>query len=489
MSSSSEGNLEIEVRIEGDGAVAKVLIPRDFPKQTLDASQLAAVVRQRGVSIDATVEARLQQIIQAFRDESDQLEHVIAESIPAVNGQDGRLEWVEGFDPATESRAENTPDDSDAISYYNRVVYIRVTEGSHVATLHEPTEGEDGRDVTGRTIKARPGKRCDVRIDPSVTVEANGRIIAQLDGVLQCEGGLLKLSRLFEVNGYVDFSTGNIDFDGTVNVQQGVRDRFEVKATEDIIVGGLIEAATIRSGRHFDCRQGMAAKDRGQLLVGGDANAGYLNGVRGHIKGNLTIRRELINCELVIGGDLICEQGAIIGGSIAVAGSIRAGVLGSPAGTPSVIVLGTGPLLSDHIRKLKGLAKQLKEQLRAQKSKYDALSAAGKSLRPSEKERLTELSFEISETEQKLDACEAEHAQITQTIDRESGSGAVDIRVSKVIHSRVCLRMNNHEVTFDAPLKGPVTIGSDEQDQPQFRQGDGPIQPLTEVAKIRNRAA
>lgn len=103
--------------------------------------------------------------------------------------------------------------------------------------------------------------------------------------------------------------------------------------------------------------------------------------------------------------------------------------------------------------------------------------------------RLTALSSEISETEQKLDACEAEHTQVGQTIDGESGSGAVDVRVSKVIHSRVCLRMNNHEVTFDAPLKGPVTIGSDEQDQPQFRQGDGPIQALTEVAKIRNRAA
>ncbi len=65
MSSSSEDNREIEVRIEGDGAVAKVIIPRDFPKQTLDASQLAAVVQQRGVSIDATVETRLQQIVQA----------------------------------------------------------------------------------------------------------------------------------------------------------------------------------------------------------------------------------------------------------------------------------------------------------------------------------------------------------------------------------------------------------------------------------------
>ena len=197
----------------------------------------------------------------------------------------------------------------------------------------------------------------------------------------------------------------------------------------------------------------------------------------------------MINCELVIGGDLICEQGAIIGGSVAVAGSIRAGVLGSPAGTPSVIVLGTGPLLSDHIRKLKGLAKQLREQLQVQKRKLDVLSAPGKKLRPSEKVRLTALSSEISETEQQLDACEAEHTQVRQTIDGESSSGAVDVRVSKVIHSRVCLRMNNHEVRFDAPLKGPVTIGTDEQDQPQFRQGDGPNQALTEVAKIRNRAA
>ena len=138
---------------------------------------------------------------------------------------------------------------------------------------------------------------------------------------------------MLEVRDAIDISTGNIEFHGTVIVRDGVRDRFEVKATEDIIVDGLIEAATINCGRNFTCRRGMAAKGQGQLVVDGDAVVGYLNNVKGRIKGNLTVQREMINCDLVIGGDLICDQGTVIGGNVVVRGSVRVAALGSKAET------------------------------------------------------------------------------------------------------------------------------------------------------------
>ena len=248
MSSGSQQSA-IEVTIDEGGSVAKVFIPDDFDPGLLDAALLAKLVQKRGIAVNSAVEAQLLRVAKTFRDEPSRLEQVIARSTAAIDGQDGRLEWVEGFDPTASPAAAVSQDDTDVVDYYNQVGYVRVANGSHVATLHEPTLGEDGRDVTGRTIRAKPGRRYDVKIDPSLGLDGSGRVIAQVDGILEYQHGVLRVSRVFEVRGSIDFSTGNIDFDGTVIVRDGVRDRFEVKAMEDIIVDGLIEAATINCGR------------------------------------------------------------------------------------------------------------------------------------------------------------------------------------------------------------------------------------------------
>ncbi len=432
MSSGSQQSA-IEVTIEEGGAVATLVIPDGFDPALLDAALLANLVQKRGIAINSAVEAQLMQVVKTFRDEPGRLEQVIARSTAAIDGQDGRLEWVEGFDPTASPEAAVSQDDTDVVDYYNQVGYVRVAKGSHVASLHEPTPGEAGCDVTGRTIKASPGRRLNVKIDPSLNLDETGRVIAQVDGIMEYQHGVLRVNRVFEVGGSIDFSTGNIDFDGTVIVRDGVRDRFEVKATEDLIVDGLIEAATINCGRNFTCRRGMAAKGQGQLVVDGDAVVGYLNNVKGRIKGNLTVQRELINCDLVIDGDLICDQGTVIGGNVSVSGSVRVAALGSKGGTSTSLILDPTAL-----------------------------------------------------PRTKLEACEDERAECMQKMSEGS---AVELLIHKGIYPGVCLKIGNAEVRFGVALKGPIKIGRDEHQRLYLREGDGPIRPLSTLAKIVDRAA
>ena len=431
--SSGSHQSAIEVTIEERGSVAKVVIPDDFDPALLDAALLATLVLKRGIAVDSAVEAQLLRVARTFREEPSRLEQVIARSTAAIDGQDGSIEWMEGLDPTTRPAVAVGQDDADVVDYYNQVGYVRVAKGSHVATLHEPTLGEDGRDVTGRTIKAKPGRRNDVKIDPSLSPDGSGRVIAGVDGILEYQHGVLRVSRVFEVRDAIDFSTGNIDFDGTVIVRDGVRDRFEVKATKDIIVDGLIEAATINCGRNFTCPRGMAAKGQGQLVVDGDAVVGYLNNVKGRIKGSLTVQRELINCDLVIGGDLICDQGTVIGGIVAVSGSVRVAVLGSNAERSTSLIL-------------------------------DPTTLPGTT----------------------LEACEDERAECVQKMSEDS---AVDVQIHKVIHPGVCITIGDVEVSFGVALKGPIKIGRDAHQRLYFREGNGPTRPLNILAKIVDRAA
>jgi uncharacterized protein (DUF342 family) len=426
--SSDPEHPALEVKINEGASVAKVIVPDGFDPALLDAALLAKLVGQCGIVIDSAVETRLLKIVEAFRHEAKRLEQVIARWTAPVNGEDGTLEWMKGFDPTAGPTAAVPQDDSGAVDYYNQVSYVRAAEGAHVATIHEPTPGEDGLDVTGRTIKARPGRRCDVKINSGLDVDGSGRVIAQVDGILEYKHGVLTVSRLFEIRGAVDFGTGNVDFDGTVIVREGVRDRFKLKATEDIIVDGLIEAATINCGRNFTCHQGIAGKGRGQLDVDGDAVAGYLDDVKGHVKGNLTVQRELVNCELVIGGNLICDKGRVIGGSVAVSGSVQVAALGSNAERETTLIL----------------------------------------------------------TEPTPEACENEG---TEPLQKMSEVSAVDVLIHKAIYPGVSMKIGDVEVKFEVALKGPIRIGRDENQRLSFREGDGSSRPLDAVAKIVNPAA
>jgi uncharacterized protein (DUF342 family) len=418
----------IEVKINEEASVAKVIVPDGFDPALLEATLLAKLVERCGIPIDSVVESHLLKIVETFRHEPKRLEKVIARSTAPVDGEDGTLEWMEGFDPAAGPAAAVTQDESGAVDYYNQVSYVRVAEGAHVATVHEPTPGEDGLDVTGRTIRARPGRKCDVKIDSGLDVDGSGRVIAQVDGILEYEHGVLTVSRLFEIRGAVDFGTGNVDFDGTVVVREGIRDRFELKATEDIVVDGLIEAATINCGRKFTCHQGMAGKGRGQLDVGGDAVAGYLDDVKGCIKGNLTVQREMVNCELVIGGNLICDKGRVIGGSVAVSGRVQVAALGSNAERATTLIL-------------------------------------------------SERTPEGGESE----GAESPH--------KMSEAGVVDVLIHKAIYPGVTMKIGDVELKFEVALKGPIRIGRDENQRLYFSEGDGSPRPLDAVARIIDRAA
>ena len=478
----------VSVRLEGSASEARVIITERCDPASLSVQILGALLRQHDVEVGEAVEERLAKIVEAYRAERKPCEEIVAKATPAVHGRDGVFAWVTGFDPTSAHSADREKEASadDAVDFYSQGSYITVGAGTQIATLRPPTDGTDGRDVVGGVSKARPGKPVDIKIDASLRVDEKGCVIAEIDGLLQFHRAEVKVSPVLEVAEFVDFSTGNIDFDGSVLIRQGVRDRFVVKATRDVIIHGLVEAATIVCGGNFECRRGIAAKDRGQLVVEGDADVGFLNNVRGQIKGHLTIRREIINCDLVIGQNLRCERGAIIGGTTAITGSLRAMTLGSEAEIATVIVLGSVPLLTVKLNQLKKECPEWQEQLERFRYEQNQLSSGRGPVGPEQQERLTELNFEISDLERKLDEADQERARIEQEIVTQC---KVEVGIEKIIYPKVRFQAGGANFIFTQTLKGPAKIGWNERKQLVFRQGDGRVRLLSEAAQERPLAA
>ncbi len=67
--------------------------------------------------------------------------------------------------------------------------------------------------------------------------------------------------------------------------------------------------------------------------------------------------------------------------------------------------------------------------------------------------------------------------------------GKVEILIEKIIYPKVRFHAGDANFTFTEPLKGPATIGWNERKQLVFRQGDGRVRLLRDVAQERPLAA
>jgi uncharacterized protein (DUF342 family) len=480
------------VRVLDNGRRAVLEIPPGAAAELAAVDALLGLARERGVLVDAPLESRVRALLQAHlsRAEGDMsdIEGVIAEWTPPVHGEPARIDWAPGFEPTGEvaGDGDDSAGEPEGVDHYNRIKRIKVAEGQVVGRLVPPGDGVDGCDVCGRSVRANRGRKLALQPDGSVQVEADGSIRALKDGVLSLARLKIAVVDALEVEGFVDFSTGNIDFVGSVRVKDGVRDNFTVKATGDVAIGGLVEAADLLVGGDCSCPRGVAARGSGHLLVDGSMEAAYLNGVVGRIRGGLRIEREIVGCELLVGGDVDADRASIVGGTLIVGGALRAMSIGTEAGAKTIVRIGGMPLELAKAARINELAKELAKRVAPlEERQYDITSKGGKAT-AAEKESLTELAFEIAEVRRRLQLLELKRVEL---LVAAGSARVVKVDVARAIHAGTILLVGNREARISSTLRGPLTLGWDENRNLQFRVSGGRVQELRDVASVRELAA
>lgn len=485
------------VRLPEGGAIAVLEIPADAADEITTPEALIGLVRERGVLLDREVETAIRALVDEYISRkaadpatSDPTTGIIARAQPAVDGRAASITWAEEFAsnneaPAAE-QAEASSETADAVDHYNRVRRHKVAAGQVLGVLHAPEDGVDGRDVCGRTIAARRGRKLALQPDESVQIEADGTIRALKDGVLSLARLRIAVVDKLDVAGAVDFSTGNIDFVGSVRVNDGVRDNFTLRATGDVEVHGMVEAADVIVGGDFQCIRGVAARSNGHLLVDGSVESAYLNGVRGRVRGSVDVDREIVGCELVVGGDLRVARGALVGGLTVVGGAVHAAALGTEGGAKTTLRVGGLPFELARAARIASVVKDLSKQVAPLEERQFEITNRGSKATAVEKESLTELAFEIAEVRRRIRLLEEERSALLVDVGQRR---TVDVRILKAIHAGVTLLVGNREARFTKPLRGPVRIGWDESRNLQFQPSGGRVQDLSDVASVREIAA
>ncbi len=306
----------------------------------------------------------------------------IAFGVPPERGEDGRIEY--GFD--TEQKEESfriLPDGR--IDYHASKNIIMVEKGQFLARIIGPTVGKQGIDVFGNHIPGESGLPATLTPGRGVKKSEDGsEFVAECSGSVILNGSVIEVVNTYIVNGDVDYSTGNIVFNGNVVINGIVPDGFEVKAEGDVIVAKIVEAAKIEAGRDVIIKGGVQGKGKGLISAGRDVRIGYAQNARLEAQGNIYIDNFAINSYIFTCRYLIMKEkrGSVIGGEIVAQRGIEVKSLGSESGVKTFVEVGSNYLMlrkkaeldkaigfcEENIAKIEGVLKTLHTRIKEGKN-------------------------------------------------------------------------------------------------------------------------
>lgn len=473
---------DIKLIINDDATQVQMILPPAFGQQEMARQICHAKLREAKIEITEAVVKAVDQLIAQSKNtpatpESEPIRGVVALAQLPTHGIDGKVEWnIE--DKKERPKHEDVPPDQ-ARNYYEDSIYTTVDTGFCVGILYQPTVGADGRDVFGKTINARDGKPFDLHFDETIMCDAKGKLITQQEGVLVRSKQSICVRKIIEVNGYVDFSTGNIDFTGDVVVHEGVRDNFIIKVGGNVTVEGLIEAANIITGKDLNANGGMAGREQGTVDIGHDLHAKYLDSVSGKVHGNLCVERETLNCKLTVLGDVDSKTGSILGGQLVIGGKVNIDTVGSDANVRTELVIGSVPALDPILAQLNEFMHELSDKRKKFAEEQEIISRAGKRLTADMKERQTEVMFELMTIDTPLNKAKDAHFRVNA---RAEELRTVDVTVRRMLYAGTILTVMGTCYKVRIDVRGVVHIFKDAKNEICFRQGEGKPKLLASIA-------
>ncbi len=476
----------VTVQISSDHLLAELLIAPGVTHSELTEVFLQSILDERSIQTSIQSSTAIKEVIESHAENPDKpLKATVATGTPAVDGIDGGIELDEKvqaqLDQINHNKKDASEEDAETIDFYSQSSFVIVTKGQLLGRIIPPAPGTDGTDVCGKSIPAKPGRACPIALE-NCDLKQDQAIMAKSAGALSLTKTSLRIDAILEISKYVDFSTGNVDFPGSVTIQKGVRDNFIVKAGETIQVFGLVEAATLCAAKDVILSQGMAAKEKGSITTGRNLEAKYIDNVECQIQTNLCIQKEINNCNPTVAGEILSSTCRLIGGETRVAGTCELGQIGSDAGTPTFLHIGCHPELETLIEQAHSLYPLVLAQANHAQTELAQLTAAMGKLTPTQAERLTELQFELSEHQNRVNEVAKAVALLCELHQSKTH---IELRVTKKIYPRVELCMNTVRVTFKESVPGPLCIQLRDNGKPEILDvASGNTQLLSEVASV-----
>lgn len=324
------------VYVSANGVVAwLMLFPPSENAPALDMASIAAALEEQKVThgIDAAA------INYVFQNHPYFALIPVACGTPVQEGENGRV--VEHY-PRQLNRSVKL--DEKGVADYRAMNYMQViNEGDVICDIIPPVPGTAGVKVDGTAAEPQPVKAAAIAAGPNTQITEDGtKLIAAKGGHLEYDGSKFCVKLILDIPSDVDYNTGNIEYHGDVHIRGDVRGTFVVKATGNITIDGLVEAATVEAGGDVLISCGILGDGNAVIRSGGNIRAKYLENCVAYagksVFADCIISSQVYSDESV---QVISGRGTIIGGTIVAAHSVKSRMVGTESGRKTEIELGT----------------------------------------------------------------------------------------------------------------------------------------------------
>ena len=276
----------------------------------------------------------------------------LGETVKIATGKrpvDGENGYYEYFFDTNRKRTPKVLDDG-SVDFQNIDWYVQVKQDQKLAYYHSAGKGEAGHTVKGDRIAPKRGKELPpLKGKGFYTSQDKKTYFATTEGRVAIVGNKLEVSQNVILKD-VNMSTGNIRFDGNINISGNVSNGVIVEASGDVIVEGFVENCTIIAGGDVILKKGVNLGGVGRIVAGGNVEAKFFEA--SNVKAGVSIRANyVLNSNLYSDGTITIagRKGLILGGTIFAAKDINVTSIGNELGVRSIVKLG----VSEEMRKTK----------------------------------------------------------------------------------------------------------------------------------------
>ncbi len=349
------GAMDVDVSDDYMSAIAR-FYPPSLKGARLTKNDILATLKKERIRFGVDEEA----IASFIKNPQYCTDYIIARGEPMVQSKNGSIEY---FFETQKNLAPKLNEDG-TVDYHELNLISAVNEGQLLARLTPPDPGTPGTSVRGEPVM--PAKVNDLKLKFGKNVrisEDETEIYSMVEGHAMLTNDTVFVSDVYIVPANVDNSTGDVEYNGSVEVKGNVNSGFSVKAGGDIVVEGLVEGATLKAKGKIIVKLGVHGMSNALLVAGSSITVKFVENAEMYSD-------ESINADSIIHSNISAKydvrvmgkKGFIIGGMVRAGRQIVTQTLGSDLGALTKVEVGINTKKKKQLRDIENRLKSLEEE-------------------------------------------------------------------------------------------------------------------------------
>jgi len=365
-------NGHVEISASDDDLKALITLQKPFGGNPITQTDIEREIKKIGITAPIN-EAVIKQVL----DTGECINLPFAAGSKPQKGKDSR------FEKLVNDRFSSTPkiDEKGIANYRDINEFVVVEAGTPLMRRHAPANGRNGTDIFGKMIPSHAGDALPFSANvegASISQDDPNLLIATIKGhpILDTRG--VSIDNVLVLKN-VSLATGNIDFDGSVCVEEDVADGASIKAAGDVTIKGAVGKSAIEAEGNVLIAQGFiggansgdkkldSESFRAFIKAKGTVSAKFASGATITAGDEINIAEYASHCDLLATNKVQLGyphgKGSLIGGNIQAFKLVSAKTLGSTGGTPTNITVGADADTIINLRRITQILHKKKIQI------------------------------------------------------------------------------------------------------------------------------